>query len=96
LLTGITYLLLTNPTALENLTEEVRSAFAADDEITLTSVGKLTYMLACLDEALRCYPPVPLGMPRVVPTGGATIAGEFVPENVSGPAAVALRHRVTY
>ena len=28
------------------------------------------------------YPPVAVGMPRVVPKGGANIAGTFVPEDV--------------
>jgi len=63
------------------VTEEVRSNFASDDEITLTSVGRLAYMLKCLKESLRMYPPVAAGMPRVVPKGGAKIAGTFVPED---------------
>lgn len=61
LLSGVTFLLLTNPGALKQLTEEVRSAFRSEEEIDATSVGNLTYMLACLDEALRMYPPVPTG-----------------------------------
>lgn len=28
------------------------------------------------------YPPIPGGLPRVVPKNGATIAGHFVPEDV--------------
>jgi cytochrome P450 len=83
LLSGVTYFLLTNPSTLERLTQEVRSAFSSEKDIDLISVSKLTYMLACLDEALRMYPPVPIGLPRVVPRGGATIAGHFVPEKVS-------------
>jgi cytochrome P450 len=83
LLSGVTYLLLANPSTLEKLTDEVRTTFKSDDEITLTSVGNLTYMLACLNEAMRRYPPVPIGLPRAVPKGGATIAGLAVPENVS-------------
>jgi cytochrome P450 len=83
LLSGATYLLLSNPETLRRLTEEVRSSFKSDDEITLLSVGNLTYMLACLNEAMRCYPPVPVGLPRTVPRGGGTIAGNEVPERVS-------------
>lgn len=83
LLSGITYLLLKNPEALSRLAEEVRSTFKSEDEITLLSVSRLHYMLACLDEALRCYPPVAIGFPRQVPKGGTTIAGEFIPESVS-------------
>jgi len=88
LLCGVTYLLLTNPGALKKVTEEVRSTFTSDEEITLTSVGGLKYMLACLNEGLRSYPPVPFGLPRIVPRGGATISGMAVPENVSAPAPV--------
>ncbi|KAL1956110.1 hypothetical protein VTO42DRAFT_7629 [Malbranchea cinnamomea] len=92
LLSGVTFFLLTNPAVLEKLTTEVRSAFKAEEEITLTSVAKLTYMLACLDEALRIYPPVPIGLPRVVPKGGRVIAGRFVPENTI----VAIHQWATY
>ena len=83
LLSGVTYLLTTNPEALRRLTEEVRSTFQTEKEIDFTSVSSLQYMLACLDEALRMYPPAPLGLPRQTPKGGATIAGHYVPEDVS-------------
>lgn len=83
LLSGVTYYLLCNPSTLAKLTTEIRNAFQREDEITITSVGQLPYLLACLDEGLRVYPPVPIGLPRVVPKGGATIAGRFVPEDVS-------------
>lgn len=65
------------------LTAEIRGAFKSEDEIDFASVSTLPYLLACLDEALRMYPPVPTGLPRVVPTGGASIAGHYVPEKVS-------------
>jgi len=83
LLCGVTYLLLQNPEALKRVTQEVRGAFKSEDDITLTSVNGLTYMLACLNEALRMYPPVVLGLPRTIPAGGGIVAGEAVPENVS-------------
>lgn len=84
LLSGVTYLLLRNPDAMKKATEEVRAAFGSEEDITLTSVSKLTYMLACLNEALRCYPPVAFGMPRIVPKGrgGVTITGQVVPDKV--------------
>ncbi|KAK5659635.1 hypothetical protein OQA88_839 [Cercophora sp. LCS_1] len=85
LLSGTTYLLLRNPDQLKRLTDEVRSSFSSEDEITLLSVGKLNYMLACLNEGLRLYPPVPVGLPRVVPKGrgNVAIAGAVVPDDVS-------------
>ncbi|KAJ5765510.1 cytochrome P450 monooxygenase [Penicillium odoratum] len=92
LLAGATYLLLSNPVALQRLTAEVRSTFKNEKEITMTSVNQLTYMLACLNEALRIYPPVPTGLPRVAPTGGRTVLGRFVPQGTI----VALHHWALY
>jgi cytochrome P450 len=81
LLAGLTYLLCKHPEAMSKLKQEVRSKFTSDSEITLASVLELKYLLACLDEALRLYPPVPIGPPRTVPagSGGVTIAGHVVP-----------------
>lgn len=83
LLCGVTFLMLKHPDILNKLKQEVRSAFKSENEITLTSVGNLEYMLACLNEAMRIYPPAPVGFPREVPKGGVTINGQFVPEGVS-------------
>ncbi|KAI1393328.1 cytochrome P450 [Hypoxylon trugodes] len=83
LLSGAAFLLTTNRHCLEKLTEEVRSTFKSEDEITLTSVGNLHYMLACLNEAFRCYPPVPGDLTRTVPKGGTTICGEYVAEGTT-------------
>ncbi|KAF4784431.1 cytochrome P450 [Colletotrichum scovillei] len=79
LLSGVTYLLLKNPEKMKKLVNEVRTTFDKESDVDLTSVNKLTYMLACLDEALRLYPPVPTGLPRTVPEGGAMVRGEFLP-----------------
>lgn len=83
LLSGVLFLLLTNPDCLSRLKHEVRSTFAAEADITIASVSTLPYMLACLDEALRCYPPIASGLPRVVAKGGKTLCGKYVPEDVS-------------
>ncbi|KAL6158808.1 hypothetical protein ACJBU6_02985 [Exserohilum turcicum] len=92
MLSGVTYMLLTNPDAYQKVVHEVRTSFNSDEEITLTSVSRLTYMLACLNEAMRSYPPVPFGMPRFVPKGGAKVSGEFIPEDT----VVAVWHWATY
>ncbi|KAK1996652.1 cytochrome P450 [Colletotrichum falcatum] len=83
LLSGATYYLLMNPAALEKLTDEIRSTFKDESEIDFQSVSNLPYLLACIQEALRIYPPVPIGLPRIVPPGGATIAGHHVPEGTT-------------
>ncbi len=84
----MTFFLLAHPDELARVTEEVRSSFNSEDEITLLSVQKLEYMLACLNEALRLYPPVSFGMPRYTPDGGVTIGGHFVAGNVGPPKCV--------
>ncbi|KAL2801988.1 cytochrome P450 monooxygenase [Aspergillus granulosus] len=83
LLSGVTYLLLRNPEAYEKLKDEIRSTFQNQEEINMTSVNKLSYMLACLDEALRMYPPIANGLPRVTPKGGARVLGEHIPEGTN-------------
>ncbi|KAF4166938.1 hypothetical protein CNMCM6936_005847 [Aspergillus lentulus] len=80
LLSGVTYLLLQNPVAYQQLVDEVRSTFGSEKEINFGSVSQLTYMLACLNEALRMYPPVANSLPRIVPKGGAQILGQYIPE----------------
>lgn len=81
-LSGVTYLLLSNPDKLARLTDEVRNAFQSEEDITMAKASQLDYMLACLEETMRLYPPVPIGMPRIVPKGGRFISGSFVPERV--------------
>jgi hypothetical protein len=53
LLGGVTYFLLKQPDLFDKLSKEVRSSFRNSEEITLLSVSKLPYMLACISEALR-------------------------------------------
>ncbi|KAL2816694.1 cytochrome P450 [Aspergillus granulosus] len=79
LLSGVTYLLLRNPRVLSKLQDEIRSTFMDESEINLESCNKLEYCLAVLTEALRVYPPVGPGLPRIVDAQGDTIAGNWVP-----------------
>ncbi|KAH6645040.1 cytochrome P450 [Truncatella angustata] len=81
LLTGAMFLLATHRNVLEKLNQEVRSRYKDEKDITITSTNGLSYMLACLNEALRCYPPVAWALPRSVPKGGGLIAGQHIPEN---------------
>lgn len=83
LLSGVTYFLLTNPDAYTKVKQEVREAFSAPEEMTLVTTSKLSYLHACLEEALRLYPPVPLALPRRTGKEGAIIDGVVVPGNVS-------------
>ncbi|XPS69788.1 hypothetical protein M3J09_002040 [Ascochyta lentis] len=80
LLSGVTFLLVTNLESYKKAVREVRDTFECLDEITLTSVSQLHFMHACIKEALRRYPPTAGSQPRLVPQGGAKVAGHFVPE----------------
>ncbi|KAM5346017.1 hypothetical protein ACJ41O_011878 [Fusarium nematophilum] len=91
-LSGITYLLARNPETLGKLSKEIRSSFNGEDEVDFVSVNKLAYLLACVDEGLRMYPPVPTGLPRITPEGGATVAGHYVPKD----SIVAIHQWATY
>ena len=83
LLSGTTYLLLKNQDKYQKLVSEVRDGFNSQDEIDMNSVGKLDYMLAVLDEAMRLYPPVPHQGNRIVLRPGIMIDGKWVPPGAS-------------
>lgn len=58
----------------ERLREELRGAGAAE------GWDKLPYLDAVVMEGLRCFPAIPMSLPRYVPKGGRTIDGHFIPE----------------
>ena len=82
LLSGATWLLLTNPKHLEGLTSDIRASYASNDEIRLLNVNRSEYLLAVLEESLRLYPPAPGLISRIATKGGVIVNGQFVPENV--------------
>ncbi|KAJ5257242.1 hypothetical protein N7478_013346 [Penicillium angulare] len=73
-LSGLTYQLLMNPEKLETITKEIRETFQKDSDIGLIALGQMKYLNACIDEGLRIYPPVPIGLPRLAPSGGMVTA----------------------
>lgn len=83
-LAGVTYCLVRHPDALERCTREVREAFDKQDDICFKEINtKLPFLLACIDEGLRLYPPTPIGLwRRTLPGPPTTISGYEVPENV--------------
>jgi len=78
-LSGLHYYLLNTPHAYAKLKEEIRGRFKSVEEVDARSTTNLPYLTACIDEAFRIYPPIPIGMPRVTPKGGCVIAGQYVP-----------------
>lgn len=92
LLSGLTWMLLKRPDALSRLVKEVRGAFAAREEMTMPALATLEWLNACLEEALRVYPPVPSGLPRITPAQGAVVCGREIP----GGTVVSLAHYAAY
>lgn len=83
LLSGVTYWLLRTPHAMEKITREIRSAMKSENDITISSTANLPYMLACLKEALRMYPPAPSGQQRMtLGPEPSRISGYTMPPNV--------------
>lgn len=46
---------------------------------TYEDVKDLPYLQACIDEALRLHSTSAIGLPRVVPEGGAVVCDQFFP-----------------
>ena len=71
-----------NKGALGKLVCENRGTFAREQDITIEATKHLTYLEAVINEGLRICNPVPRGLLRIVPKGGDTYAGYFVPQKV--------------
>jgi hypothetical protein len=77
----LTYYLCKNPEKLAKLKEEVRTSFKSNDEINGISTAKLPYLVACIKEGLRIFPPSTYGLPRI--SHGVVIDGHYVPNGVN-------------
>ncbi|KAE8853633.1 hypothetical protein HRS9122_00625 [Pyrenophora teres f. teres] len=82
-LCGLTNYLLRDPERFKKLKDELRSACKTEADINMDVLGSLPYMNACIEEGLRIFPPVPVGLLRTVPKGGSLIDGHAVPEYTS-------------
>lgn len=82
-LCGLTNYLLRDPERFQRLKDELRAACKSEADINMDILGSLPYMNACIEEGLRIFPPVPIGLLRTVPKGGSLIDGHMVPENTS-------------
>ncbi|KAI1085817.1 cytochrome P450 3A13 [Whalleya microplaca] len=55
---------------------------------------KLPYLDAVVSEGLRCFPAIPMSLPRYVPRGGRTIDGYFIPERAIVSCQAYSNHRI--
>ncbi|KAK0270305.1 hypothetical protein LTR54_017022 [Friedmanniomyces endolithicus] len=79
---AIIYYLLKNPQCKNKLIEEIdecRAQGKLSDPAKLSEAEKMPYLQAVMYEALRLHPAVGMSLPREVPIGGATIAGQYLP-----------------
>ncbi|GJE94463.1 cytochrome P450 [Phanerochaete sordida] len=83
-LTHLCYYFLQRPECLRRLRHEIEEVYPSlgDELEDLARQADMLYLNACLNETLRLLPPVLTGLQRSVEdgTGGAMIAGYFVPE----------------
>lgn len=77
-LTAILRELLQSRGVLHRLTQEVRSTFAQEEDITIATTKNLTYLNAVINEGLRLDPPVVVGVPRLTPVPGSMICDRWV------------------
>lgn len=70
---------LQHPQILDKVTNEIRDAIRAPEEIQIANLNQLPYLHACIEESLRIAPPKPGSLPRIVLSGGTMIDGQHIP-----------------
>ncbi|KAK6950195.1 hypothetical protein Daesc_008521 [Daldinia eschscholtzii] len=71
----------------QRLQEELR----ANPEVAF---DRLPYLDAVVMEGLRCFPAIPMSLPRYVPSGGRTIDGYHIPERTIVSCQAYSTHRI--
>lgn len=92
------FYLASTPRAYRRLQQDVRRAFASSDEIRSgPTLSKLTYLRACIEEALRMSPPAGSSLSREILTGDATVDGRALPAGTeAGVPIYAIHHNAKY
>ncbi|KAH6976573.1 cytochrome P450 [Ilyonectria destructans] len=87
-LTCLFYELALHPECIPILQEEVDGVFDGPEAPDATTLRKLEYLNAVINETLRLHPPVPSGVQRMTSPEGMTIGDTFIPGNtiVQAPA----------
>lgn len=84
-MTAIIYFLMKHPDCLQKLRDEIDTAAREgklSNPVTFQESQKLQYLQATIKEALRLHPAVGQILSRVVPEGGAQLAGRHFPQGV--------------
>lgn len=65
----------------KKLQEEIDDYDKEFDVPSFTTLSKLDYLTACINETLRLYPAVPSGVQRMTPPEGLQYGETFIPGN---------------
>ncbi|KAG5807023.1 hypothetical protein H9Q71_008389 [Fusarium xylarioides] len=93
---AIFYFLMRHPPVLAMLRAEIDNALrdgTLSDPPRWKQVYQLPYLEAVIKETMRYWPPFAFGLDRVIPEGGALIAGTMLPAGVEVGAQVGTVHR---
>lgn len=92
------FYLLHNQTRLASVCDEVRNAFAAQEEIVIgPQLEGCRFLTACINESLRLSPPVGSLLPREVLPGGLVVEDRLLPQGIDvGVPHYALHHNSDY
>ena len=90
--------LLLYPQTMERLYDELHAANLSRPFPKYSEVSNLPYLDACVQEGSRMHPPFALPFERIVPEGGVTVLGHFLPAGtvVGGSPYVVNRHKPTF
>ncbi|KAF4304590.1 cytochrome p450 [Botryosphaeria dothidea] len=89
-LTFLSYAVLSRPTLQQALEEEVAQLA---EGFTDADLEQLPLLNAVINETLRLFCAVPGSLPRVVPAGGITLGGYFIPEGTTVSTQAFTLHR---
>ncbi|KAH7041947.1 sterigmatocystin biosynthesis P450 monooxygenase [Macrophomina phaseolina] len=89
-LTFLSYAVLSRPALQQALEEEVAQL---PEGFTDADLEQLPLLNAVINETLRLYCAVPGSLPRVVPPGGATLGGYFIPQGTTVSTQAFTLHR---
>lgn len=90
--------LLANPHTLTKLYDELCSANLSHPYPKFNELNALPYLDACVWEGIRMHPPFALPFERIVPEGGVTVLGHYLPAGtvIGGSPYVVNRHKGTF
>lgn len=86
------YYILSNPDVKSKIYDEIRNSASKGSDLSLDVVSSMKYLKAVTDESIRIFPPIVATLTRVVPRGGVSICGKYVPQGT----VVGVNHWATY